>query len=171
MSAAPRLVRQLPLVGVMGSGTEPHAELADPIGEWIARHGCHLLTGGGGGVMSAVARAFTAIAPREGLSIGILPAGPPPGYPNRWVELPIRTHLDALGTDGESARSRNHLNILTSDVVVALPGAAGTASEIRLAARYGRPLIRFESEADPASLETLARAVAAVRAARGAPPI
>ena len=65
--------------------------------------------------------------------------GSPPGYPNPWVELSIRTHLDARGDDGSGTRSRNHINILSSDVVIALPGSAGTASEVELAIRYGRP--------------------------------
>ena len=34
-----------------------------------------------------------------------------------------------------------------SDVIVALPGSAGTSSEVRLAVRYGRPLVAFLGEA------------------------
>ena len=107
----------------------------------------------GGGVMEAVSRAFFGVAARSGLVIGILPAadaswgqadadpGTPYEYPNPWVELAIRTHLDVRMGDGTGVRSRNHLNILTSDVVVALPGSAGTASEVELAIRYGRRLV------------------------------
>ena len=147
----------------------------------MARMGVHLLTGGGGGVMEAVSRAFFETQGRRGLVIGILPAGDadpgpagaspnpadaklsqieaipsqlladsghpdadpgtPPGYPNPWVEFAVRTHLDARGDDGSGIRSRNHINILSSDVIVALPGSSGTASEVELAIRYGRPLI------------------------------
>ena len=39
--------------------------------------------------------------------------------------------------------SRNHLNVLSSDVVIVLPGGAGTASEARLALRYGRPAVAY----------------------------
>ena len=39
--------------------------------------------------------------------------------------------------------SRNHINVLSSDVIVALPGDAGTLSEVELAVRYERPLIAF----------------------------
>ena len=142
-----------PVVGVMGSGSARHAHLAEPLGRALARMRVHLLTGGGAGVMESVSRAFGAVADREGLVIGILPAGDarpdradsdpgtPPGYPNPRVELAIRTHLDARGDDGSGIRSRNHINILSSDVVIALPGAAGTASEVELAIRYRRPLI------------------------------
>ncbi len=140
---------RLSVVGVMGSGTMEHAELAEPLGRALARMDVHLLTGGGGGVMAAVSRAFASVERRAGLVIGVLPgvAGrsgeTPPGYPNPWLELEIRTHLDARGGRGEALALRNHVNVLSSDVVVALPGGAGTASEIALAMRYGRPLVLF----------------------------
>ncbi|MCA9604114.1 MAG: molybdenum cofactor carrier protein [Myxococcales bacterium] len=126
----------------MGSGSEPHEALAAPLGRWIAERGHHLLTGGGGGVMAAVSRAFVAVTPREGRSIGVLP-GPDarPGYPNEGVEIAIRTHLPLSGALGTDARSRNHINVLTSDLVVALPGGEGTRSEVQLAVRYQRPAI------------------------------
>ena len=137
----------------MGSGREPHTERARRVGEWIAREGYHLLTGGGAGVMAAVAEAFVRVEPRRGLAIGILPAAAggragaaPPGYPNPWVEIAVRTHLDQVGPDGAGSASRNHLNVLSSTVVIVLPGGEGTASEARLAMRYGRPCIAWLSE-------------------------
>lgn len=144
------LLAGLPVVGVMGSGREPHAERARRAGEWIARAGFHLLTGGGSGVMAAVSEAFVGIADRRGVSIGILPAAAsgvagaaPPGYPNPWVELAVRTHLAQVGADGAGPGSRNHLNVLSSDAVIVLPGSAGTASEARLAVHYGRPCVAW----------------------------
>lgn len=50
------------------------------------------------------------------------------------------------GVAGQEALSRNHINILTSDVVVALPGGPGTASEVRLALHYGKPVVLFLGE-------------------------
>ena len=143
--ATHRLVPR-PIIGVMGSGLERHDALAVPLGRWIARQGFHLLTGGGGGVMAAVSQAFTGVASRAGLSIGILKGEPEAGRhatPNPWVELPIRTHLPLSGAEGTDTRSRNHINVLTADVVVALPGGDGTRSEVLLARRYGRPVIAF----------------------------
>ena len=134
----------------MGSGREPHTERARRVGEWIARAGYHLLTGGGAGVMAAVTEAFVGVEERRGLAIGILPAAAGgsagaarPGYPNPWVEIAVRTHLHEVGAHGAGPASRNHLNVLTSDVVIVLPGSAGTASEARLAERYGRPCIAW----------------------------
>ena len=155
---------RIPVVGVMGSGATTHIHLAAPLGRALARMGVHLLTGGGRGVMEAVSRAFWEIGERRGLVIGILPAGDaelgpvdadpgtPPGYPNPYVELAIRTHLDARGDDGSGMRSRNHINILSSDVIIALPGSSGTASEVELAIRYGRPLILLGDTARAADL-------------------
>ena len=97
--------------------------------------------------MTAVSRAFAGVEGRAGLVIAVLPfmeedGGPEPSgeYPNRWVEVPIRTHLGKKGAD---SMSRNHVNVLTSDVVVALPGSSGTAAEVALSVRYGRPLVLF----------------------------
>ena len=129
----------------MGAGAHAHRELAAPLGRGLAHLGVHLLTGGGPGVMAAVSRAFAEVGDRAGLVIGVLPlrdgileTEPAARYPNRWVEIPIRTHLGGLGAD---PLSRNHVNVLTSDVVVALPGSVGTASEVDLAIAYRRPTV------------------------------
>ena len=131
----------------MGAGAHAHEDLAVPLGRRLARLGVHLLTGGGTGVMTSVSRAFAEVEDRAGLVIGVLPLaeaagdpGAPADYPNPWVEVPIRTHMGKLGAD---PFSRNHVNVLTSDVVVALPGSSGTASEVALSIRYGRPLVLY----------------------------
>ena len=145
----------------MGAGARTHEELAAPLGRRLAGLGVHLLTGGGSGVMTSVSRAFAGVRDRAGLVIGVLPLagedcapGAPGEYPNPWVEVPIRTHLGRLGAD---PFSRNHVNVLTSDVVVALPGSSGTASEVALAVEYGRPLVLF---GDPGRARGLPGAVA-----------
>lgn len=145
------MIQRLPIVGVMGSGVDAWADRADPLGRWLAGQGVHLLTGGGGGVMAAVSQAFVEVSGRRGLALGILPGGDrpgvtPDGYPNRSIEIPIRTHLPRTGTRGEDPLSRNHLNVLTAAVIVALPGGPGTASEVRLAVGYGTPVIGFLAE-------------------------
>ena len=82
---------------------------------------------------------------RAGLALGIIPRSATgdeekEGYPNPWVELPIHTHLAGhLGPDGED--SRNPINVLTAWRIIALPGSDGTRAEIRLAVRYGRPVL------------------------------
>lgn len=146
---------RLPIVGVMGSGTSAHSPKASPLGRWLAEIGVHLLTGGGAGVMEAVSHAFHHVPNRRGSVIAVLPceAGGLPertkaGYPNSFVEIPIRTHLPLSGTQGTEAMSRNHINVLSSDVIVALPGGAGTASEVSLCVRYAKPVVAFLATSD-----------------------
>ena len=98
--------------------------------------------------MAAVSQSFYDTPNRRGLVIGILPYDDSPEkpkneYPNRWVEIPVLTHLPLSGDRGAEPMSRNHINILTSDVIVALPGDAGTLSEVKLAVEYERPVIAF----------------------------
>lgn len=100
------------------------------------------------GVMASVSKAFYETPDRQGSVIGIIPCQensmfPKAGYPNKWVEIPIFTHLPHSGTRGTDMSSRNHINILSSDVIVALPGGTGTASEASLALRYKRPIIAY----------------------------
>ena len=144
---------RLPIVGVMGSGSRPHRDRASRLGSWLAGEGVHLLTGGGGGVMAAVSQAFFETPGRRGQVIGILPCvegsdRPKAGYPNAWVEIPIFTHLPLSGAQGSEPMSRNHINILSSNVVVALPGGAGTSAEVRLALSYRRPIICYLESRD-----------------------
>jgi uncharacterized protein (TIGR00725 family) len=147
-------------IGVLGSGRDEHDELAGPLGRLLAGMEVNLLTGGGGGVMRAVSRSFVAHRRGPGICIGILPcagesdrASSPPGYPNEFVELAVRTHLPLSGGRGTDDLSRNHLNVLSSDALVALPGGEGTASEVSLALRYGRPVVVYAP--DPASARLL----------------
>lgn len=144
---------RIPIVGVMGSGTLSYEERASRLGRWLAERGVHLLTGGGGGVMASVCMGFNEIPDRQGLVIGIIPCQedsmlPKPGYPNKWVEIPIFTHLPLSGARGAEMLSRNHINILSSDVIVALPGGSGTASELALALKYQRPVVAYLTSAD-----------------------
>jgi uncharacterized protein (TIGR00725 family) len=143
---------RLPIVGVMGSSTEQHAALAQEVGRLLARLGVHLLNGGGQGVMAAVSQAFAESEDRRGLVIGIVPCQeddpgrPKEGYPNRWIEVPIYTHLPRSSTHGTDPMSRNHINVLSSDLIIALPGGPGTASECALAVHYRKPIIAYLSD-------------------------
>jgi uncharacterized protein (TIGR00725 family) len=137
-------------IGVMGSGTDEHDDLARIVGEMLADVGVNLLTGGGRGVMTSVSRAFTRHPNRRGICIGIIPCAsesdrgsPKDGYPNAFVELPIYTHLPYAGAQGAHDLSRNHINVLSAAAIIALPGEEGTASEVELALRYGKPVIAF----------------------------
>jgi uncharacterized protein (TIGR00725 family) len=146
---------RLPIVGVMGSSEHAHADLAEPLGALIATLPVHLLTGAGQGAMESVSAAFTRVKDRAGLCIGIVPAESldhplttPEGYPNAHVELAIRTHLVRKQPMLWDGLTRNHVNILTADAVVALPGSHGTKHEIEISVRYGKPTAAFLHRAD-----------------------
>ena len=105
--------------------------------------------------MRSVAEGFAAEEGRMGLSLGILPGEissdrcrPPAGYPNRFVEFVVRTHLPGRGVDGGGGESRNILNVLSADALVILPGGTGTRSEALLALRFGKPVISYGPDVD-----------------------
>ena len=150
-------VQRIPIIAVIGSGQSAHPELSAEVGERVARAGCHLLTGGGQGVMAATSRAFCEVQPRRGLCIGVTPRigsykegtfGQRP--PNPWVELPIATHL--LGGASEGIDSRNPINVLSAAAVIALPGGLGTWAEVRLSRHFCRPILAYlrPTDHDPA---------------------
>jgi hypothetical protein len=132
-------IRQL-VIGVIGSGEELAPEIASlayDLGRLIAAEGWVLLNGGRpAGVMEASAKGA-----REngGLTVGVLP-GKESSAASQYMEVVIATGMG----DG-----RNYINVLSSDIVVSLPGKAGTISEIALALKNRKKviLLRF----DPAS--------------------
>lgn len=145
------MLRKLPIVGIFGRGAAiaaGRAALARETGALVARLGAHLLTGAGYGVMEAAAEGFVAVERREGLSIGIVPrrvsggfdepnrTGEGRPYPNPFVEMAILTPLPPRVTDWTHVPARNHVNVLTADAVIALPGSKGTNNELDMMAHY-----------------------------------
>ena len=72
----------------------------------------------------------------------------PPGYPNTFTDIVIRTHLPFVGQEGKETASRNHIIILSSDLIIALPGSEGTRTEIELAMEYRKPLILISPDGE-----------------------
>ncbi|MFC1543446.1 TIGR00725 family protein [Candidatus Neomarinimicrobiota bacterium] len=138
-----------PIIGVMGGGqVSPEiANLAHELGQALASEGWVVLSGGrNAGVMAAVSEG-AALA--GGLVVGILPDRDL-SRASHYLTIPIRTGLG----DG-----RNILNILSSDVVVALPGGAGTLSEIALALKNRKPLLLLGWQEHPIKSPELEAAV------------
>lgn len=131
MAAAGKRVR---VVGVMGGGTADAETLekARELGERIAREGWVLLNGGrNAGVMAASARGAREAG---GLVVGILPD-------DHWGRVSPDVTLPILTGMGDA---RNIINVLSSHVVVACRGGAGTISEIALALKAGRRVILMD---------------------------
>ena len=120
------------VIGVMGPGAqalEADLQQAYQLGYLIASEGWILLTGGRNvGVMDAASRGAKQA---EGLTIGVLPSV---GTKNlsEAVDIPIFTGMGS---------ARNNINVLSSQVVIACGMGAGTASEIALAIKAGKPVI------------------------------
>ncbi len=106
-------------------------QYAYQIGAMIAREGWVLLNGGrASGIMEASAKGAK---DNGGITIGILPVDDPV-WASQYIDIPIVTGMGI---------ARNVINILSSDLIIALPGRAGTISEIALALNYGKEVILF----------------------------
>lgn len=144
------MIHRKPIIGVMGSHEKTWDELSAPIGQLIAEHDYHLLTGAGGGVMTSVAKAFSDVDSRAGVSLGIVPTVdydgsfvPREQYPNPHIELPIITPLGVKAQNDTNPYSRNHVNVMTSHALIILPGDHGTQNEVSLGIHYKKPMILF----------------------------
>jgi len=125
------------IVGVMGGARADAAscENAYRLGALIAQNGWVLLNGGrNSGIMDASARGA---AEAGGLTIGILPDSHT-GNASEFIRIPVCTGMGS---------ARNTINVLSSDVVVACTGGAGTLSEIALALKHGKPVITLGYDA------------------------
>jgi len=134
------------------------ARLAEEVGRGVAEAGATVVCGGLGGVMTAVARGAHAVG---GTVVGVLP-----GYSH----ADGNAHLDVVLPTG-LGHARNAVVAAAGDAVIALPGAAGTRSEVALARALGRPVIALGRETEEEHGVTAAstpadavrRAVAAAR--------
>jgi uncharacterized protein (TIGR00725 family) len=133
------IIRKI-IIGVMGGGEIVNAgdyEAARCLGSLIAKEGWILLNGGrASGIMEASARGAKE---NGGLTIGILP-GDNPEWASEYIDIPILTGIGF---------ARNYINVLTSEVVVALPGKTGTISEIALALNIGKKVISLNFDLGP----------------------
>ena len=120
------------IVGVMGAGelaTTKDVQLAEQLGQAIAKNNWVLLTGGRNvGVMDAASRGAKAA---NGLVIGILP-NKNISQISDAVDVPIITDL---------GHARNNINVLSSNLIIACGMGLGTASEVALALKNHQPVI------------------------------
>jgi uncharacterized protein (TIGR00725 family) len=70
-----------------------------------------------------------------GITVGILP-GSRASEANDSIDIPIVTGL---------GNARNAINVLTSQVIIAVHGAYGTLSEVALALKCGTPVVALET--------------------------
>jgi len=122
------------VVGVIGghSCTQEVEQLAQDLGKNLAKVVDILVCGGLSGTMKAVCQGFKATG---GLTIGIIPSYDKSDA-NSYVDIVIPTGLGL---------ARNVLVVKSADLVVALPGEAGTLSEIAYCIQFGIPVISLNS--------------------------
>ncbi len=125
--------RRAPVIGVMGGGDAAPATLAmaHALGARIAKAGWILLNGGrAAGVMAASAEGASEAG---GFVVGILPSRDGANdAPSTALDLAIFTGM---------GDAHNAINVLSSDVVIAMRGGAGTLSEIALAVKARKPIV------------------------------
>lgn len=127
------------IIGVMGGGSASGAqvEMAYRLGRLIAARGWVLLNGGRqAGIMEASARGAHEAG---GLTVGVLPDDDR-RHRSPYVQIPILTGMGS---------ARNYINALSSDVLVACAGGAGTVSEVALALKHGRPVVLLDFDLRP----------------------
>ncbi|MGH7560664.1 MAG: cytochrome [Gemmatimonadales bacterium] len=121
-----------PIIAILGPSEASPVELshARALGSLCARAGWIVLTGGRpAGVMAEAVLGAKEVP--GSITIGILPDTDGPVA--EGIDVAIRTDV---------GHARNNINVLTGDVVVACGvSSAGTASEVALALRNGRPTV------------------------------
>ena len=124
-------------VGVIGDSLEKPSlnKIAEEMGKRIALAGYTLVTGGREGVMGAASKGAAMVSNRPETSkvIGILP-GLNKDEGNQYLDYAIPTGI---------GWARNQIVVLSSDIVVAVGGGAGTLSEMAYAWAYNKPVLAF----------------------------
>ena len=122
------------IVGVIGghSCADEVEQIAQNLGKKLAKVVDILVSGGLSGTMRAVCKGFKAAG---GTTIGIIPSYNKADA-NQYVDIAIPTGMGL---------ARNVIVVKSADVVVALPGAAGTLSEIAYCLQFGIPVISLNS--------------------------
>ncbi len=122
------------IVGVIGgrSCNKKVECLAYNLGKNLGKVADILVTGGLSGVMKAVSAGFKSSG---GTTLGILPT---------YDKADANQHIDIVIPSGMGL-ARNVLVVKTADVVVALPGGAGTLSEIAYCLQFAIPVISLGS--------------------------
>ena len=134
-------------IGVIGGHkADPETtQLAEAVGEEIAKAGATLVCGGLGGVMEAACRGAKKAG---GVTIGILP-GLEAAAANPYVDYPIVTGI---------GDARNSIVVRSSEAVIAVAGEYGTLSEIAYALKSLIPVITLESWDIPGVEQEIGRA-------------
>lgn len=142
------------MVSIIGGHkcTKEVEQLAQNIGKKLAKVVDYLVCGGLGGVMEAAAKGFHS---ENGTTIGIITS---------YNRNDANQYIDIVIPSGMGL-ARNILVVKSADVVVALPGEAGTLSELAYCLQFGIPVVSLGSWDLPGitRVSTVEEAVEAVK--------
>lgn len=122
------MVLRIAVIGSSGKISSNLKDVAELVGQEIARREAILITGGRDGVMEAASKGARN---ENGVVVGILPDD---------TEVRVNPHVNIAITTGIGF-ARNYINIVTSDAIISIAGSGGTLSEIGYAIALQKPLV------------------------------
>lgn len=122
------MVLRIAVIGSSGKITSNLKEVAERVGQEIARREAILITGGRDGVMEAASKGARN---EKGVVVGILPED---------TEVRANPHINIAITTGIGF-ARNYINVVSSDAIISIAGSGGTLSEIGYAIALQKPLV------------------------------
>ena len=126
-------MRQILVIGNNDNGCTPELEaIAYETGQEVARSGSVLITGGLGGVMRSASHGAK---DTNGLTVGIIPQDDAT-LANEFCDIVIPSGIGL---------SRDFLNALSADGVIAVGGGSGTLSEICAAYMHKKPIATIKN--------------------------
>lgn len=124
-------------IGIIGSNESQCSkelyEFAHSLGVFLGKRGCTVLNGGMQGTMEAVAKGVKSIKKTTSKVVGILPFDNSLKA-NKYLDITIPTGIGF---------ARNSVLVLSSDIIIALGGGAGTLNEISYAWQFGKKVFCY----------------------------
>lgn len=119
-------------IGIIGSNSSQCSrdlyDFAYKLGLLLGKKGVTILNGGMQGIMEAVSKGVKDSGNKNSCVVGILPSDNSQNA-NKYLDVKIPTGI---------GYARNSILVLSSDIIIALGGGAGTLNEITYAWQYGK---------------------------------
>lgn len=125
-------------IGIIGSNSaccdDGLYEFAYKLGLYLSDKGVTVINGGMNGTMEAVAKGIQEGKNKTTIVVGILPSDSLDSG-NEYLDVKIPSGIGL---------ARNSMIVLSSDVLIALGGGAGTLSELSFAWQYGKKVYCYQ---------------------------
>lgn len=113
-----------------GGASTVVADIAEEVGELLAKSGATVVTGGKGGIMEAAARGAKKF---QGQTVGVI-SGKVRQTSNRYTDIEVLSGMVAVGFD-------ELILVMMSDALIVVGGGAGTLQEMAIAYRNAKPIV------------------------------